>query len=122
MIYGTVIKFCHVLRQISQNQKKAAWTLLAVGTTMVIVGIGGIAATWGSSSGLDPGYTTGSEIFGYMMLGGIVADLVSIPIFISSWLYKRKAMTLSISHQKFHLPQNPTCLKINPTLSLRITF
>ena len=102
--------------QKSKNQKTTAWVLLAGGTTMAVVGaiIGGKDDP-GTLYG--PSFNTGMWLF----VPGVVADLVSIPFFISSAKNRGRAETISFNNQKILFPQQHTfVLKTQPTLILKI--
>ena len=100
----------------SRNQKKAGWILLAGGTAMAVGGAITFNYNW------NYGSYTATDISGFVMLGGIVADLVSIPLFISSGANKRKASIL-LNSQKILVPQQSAfALRSQPTLTLKIEF
>jgi hypothetical protein len=101
--------------QKSKNQKTTGWVLLAGGTTMAIVG----TLIFSKSDFLsgDPD----ADIGGVLFVGGLVADLVSIPFFISSSKNARKAATITINNQKILSPQqNAFTFKPQPTITLKI--
>jgi hypothetical protein len=104
--------------QKSKNRKTTGWVLLAGGTTMAVVG-GIVFANSDWFSGDDPSTDTG----GYLMLGGIVMDLISIPFFISSSHYASKAASISLNNQPILLPQQQGIIaKSQPSITLRIHF
>lgn len=102
--------------QKSKNQKTTGWILLAGGTTMAIIG--------GIGIGQSDFWSTDNESFdaaGFLFAGGIVADLVSIPFFISSSKNARKAATIGFNHQKIlWLQPNGIVAKAQPSIHLRI--
>ncbi|MFO7674618.1 MAG: hypothetical protein R6V74_13000 [Lutibacter sp.] len=98
--------------QKSKSQKNTGWILFGAGTTMVVVGaiIFEKSDDWSS---VDTG--------GFMVLGGAVAGLASIPFFISSAKNARKAATISFNYQKMYFPKQHTFIaKPQPTIALRI--
>jgi hypothetical protein len=102
--------------QKSKNQKTTGWVLLAGGTTMAVIG----AIIFSQSDFLssdDPGTDAG----GFLFVGGIVADLASIPFFIGSAKNARKAATISFNNQKIVFPQhNGFAARTLPSITLRI--
>lgn len=110
----------------SKNQKTAAWILLGAGTAMAVGGA--IVLNNTDTSYLiegrmfnDEDESTKAKIAELVMLTGIVADLVSIPLFISASHNKKLATTLSFFNQKVYYPHsNALCL--NPSLTLKIRF
>ncbi|MCW3110612.1 MAG: hypothetical protein JWQ09_5118 [Segetibacter sp.] len=101
----------------SKNQKTVAWILLAGGTVMAVGG----AISF--SHNYDYGSNSATDISGFLLLGGIVSDIVSIPFFTSSSKNKRKAASIAISNQNIFLPrQNSFALKTQPTITLKIGF
>lgn len=103
--------------QKSKNQNTAAWVLLISGTAMAIGG--GI----GFNNNYDESSYTATDISGMIMVAGVVADLASIPFFISAGKNKRKAASLSF-HMPYHLPYQENQITSNalPSISLRIKF
>lgn len=82
--------------QKSKNQKTTGWILLGGGTAMAVVG----AIVFGQSDWLsedDPN----TDLGGFLFVGGIVADLVSIPFFISSSSNARKAAAISLITKEY---------------------
>lgn len=101
--------------QKSNNQKKTGWILLASGTTAMVVGaiVMDNSDFWSADSSFDAG--------GFLFLGGLVADLVSIPLFISSSNNAHKAATISFSTQQLVVPQLETStVKNYPSITLRL--
>jgi hypothetical protein len=102
----------------SKNQKTAGTVLLVGGTTMIIIGI--IVGSNSDSSdnfGYDSNFAAGTGL----LLGGLAADLISIPLFISSGNNARKAVTISFNPQRLSIPQyNSYGLTFQPTLTARI--
>ena len=104
--------------QKSKNQKKTGLILLIGGSTMAIIG-GIVFANSDFLSSDDPSTDAG----GYLFIGGLTLDLVSIPFFISSSNNARKAASIGFSNQRLLLPQqNQSIAKMQPSLTLRIAF
>ncbi|MDX1828995.1 MAG: hypothetical protein R3342_05555 [Lutibacter sp.] len=102
--------------QKSKNQKTVGWVLLAGGTTMAVVGV-----IVGNNSSLFDNNNSDFETGAFLLVGGLITDLVSIPFFISSSSNARKAATISVQIQKIYLPQNNMILtKAHPTITLKI--
>ena len=103
--------------QKSKNQKTAAWVLLISGTAMAIGG--GIAF----DNSYDDSSNTSTDIYGIIAVAGVVADLASIPFFISAGKNKRKAASLSFNMQNYlPYPENLITSNPVPSISLRIKF
>jgi len=77
--------------QKSKSQNTTGWALLLSGTAVAI-----IAGTSFSNSYDSASYTS-SDITAIFTLAGVVADIVSIPFFISAGANKRKAASLSLN-------------------------
>lgn len=111
--------------QRSKNQKTTAWILLAGGTGLVI---GSIILTIGDAMAivLSMG-TAGSDklidVAGDIASAGLIADLVSIPFFISASHNKKMAASLSFDNQRvYNSPNNSVCSNVYPSLTLKIRF
>ena len=106
------------LLQKSRNQNTAGWVLLAGGTSLAVVG----GIIFGNSNFLS-GNDNSTDAGGYLMIGGIVADLVSIPFFISSSKNARRAAALSFYYRT--IQPNQFIAKrgtMQPTVSLKFHF
>ena len=103
--------------QKSKNQKKTGWILLAAGT-VVAVG-GGIG--FGNNFDLFQSNTK-ADIYGSIMAGGIVADLVRIPFFISSGRNSRRGARISMSSQLIDFPRGNSNYVKHPAISVKIPF
>lgn len=102
--------------QKSKNQKTVGWVLLAGGTTMAVVGI-----IVGNDSNMFDNNSSDFETGAGLLVVGLVADLVSIPFFISSSSNARKAATISFGVQKIYSPQNNVLItKTQPSITLKI--
>lgn len=103
--------------QRSKNQNTTAWVLLISGTAMAIGG--GIAF----EKSYEKDFYTAPDIYGIIMVAGVVADLVSIPFFIKAGINKRKAASLSFNMQN-HSPYQLNSIASNPapSISVRIKF
>ncbi|PWA07395.1 hypothetical protein [Flavobacterium psychrotolerans] len=101
--------------QKSKNKKTTGWILLASGAVMTVVGVVGFS----NSDFLDDS----SDRYGYLMLGGPVISLGSIPFFISYGNNARKAATLAVTNQPIYIPrQGSLVLNSQPSLSFKINF
>ncbi|MFV5686366.1 hypothetical protein ACM55I_13060 [Flavobacterium sp. GB2R13] len=101
----------------SKNQKTTGWILLSGGTIMTVVGAIGFSDSWYSNSNAT------ADAYGFIMLGGVVSGLGSIPFFIMSGNNARKAATISLINQPVFSPmQGSLVLNSQPALSLKITF
>ncbi|MGQ1784864.1 MULTISPECIES: hypothetical protein [unclassified Saccharicrinis] len=104
----------------SVNQRNTGLILLGSGTTMIIVGAIGFESSWESGS------AGATDALGFMILAGVLADLISIPVLISSGVNKRKSLNVSFTPQKLYTPnhENNMLTEINytPALTLRLTF
>ena len=106
----------------AKNQNTAAWILLGGGTILAIVGLIGFDANFDIWS-TDQAQTNRTDIFGFMILTGIVADLVSIPFFIGSHYNKKIASMVSLGNQNIHSPlMNSYSMTSYPTLTLKVNF
>ena len=103
--------------QKSKNQKKAGWILLAAGTVMAVGGGIGFSNNWDLFQN-----STKADVYGSIMLGGIVADLVSIPVFISSGRNSRRAARVSVSSQVRDFPRGYSYVQPHPAISVKIPF
>ena len=103
--------------QKSKNQKTAGWVLLLSGTAMTVGGSIAFNNSWDSDS-----YKT-TDIYGFITLGGVVADLASIPFFISSGINKRKAGSMEFNFQNFTPNHKKTFFSYSiSSATLRIYF
>jgi len=101
----------------SKNQKTAAKILAIGGTTMVVAGIFGFNSNW------ENGSYTATDISGFIMLGGGVALIASIPLFIISSVNKKSAFTLAIINHNVSIPiQKAHIINTQPALTLTIDF
>jgi len=103
--------------QKSKDKKTVAWVLLGAGTAAIIGGAIGFNQTFCIFCE-DNG---ASNAYGFLMLGGVVADLASIPFFISASHYKKIAADISIGNQNgYTIKQNYLVLNRIPVLVVRI--
>ena len=106
----------------AKNKNTTAWILLGGGTAMAIVGIIGFDANFDIWSN-DQAQNNRTDIFGFMILTGIVADLVSIPFFIGSHYNKKIASMISLGSQNINSPlMNSYSMNSYPTLTLKVNF
>ncbi|WP_147377233.1 hypothetical protein [Mangrovibacterium diazotrophicum] len=103
-------------REISHRQQKTGWILLGVGLTTTVVGAAAFNESWDSPS------NSSTDIFGFLMLGGVISTFSSIPFFISAGANKRRAYQLSfdLSPQPF-INSELTGLALKPQPGFRIT-
>jgi hypothetical protein len=104
--------------QKSKKQKTTAWILLGGGTLMAVVG--GISF----SNNFDVfSSNSGTDASGFIFLGGVLADIASIPFFISAAHNKRTAAMIVLNHQNnYMIVQNRAILKTQPAISLQFRF
>jgi len=106
----------------SKNQNIAGWILLTGGTAMAIIGATGFDGHFDNRDGNNSSATR-SNIFGFVMLAGIAADLVSIPLFIRASHNKKLATFFSVGSQSIYNPRtNSFCLSALPAFTLRIAI
>jgi hypothetical protein len=106
----------------AKNQNTTAWIFLGGGTAIAIIGAIGFDANFDIWSS-DQGKADRTDIFGFMIIAGIVADLVSIPFFISSHHNKKIASIISLGNQnRYSPPINSYSMNPNPTLTLKVNF
>ena len=111
--------------QKSKNQKTAAWVLLGVGTTMIVVGMVGGMSTFGSSDYpfISEEDASAMDTYGIIMFVGIAGDLASIPFFISAGKNKKRAAAVTISNQPLYLPHNGSiAVKYVPGITFKISL
>jgi hypothetical protein len=104
----------------SKNQKTAGYILAGGGAALIISGIiVGNGDNNNDPNELDfgPNFDVGLWLLG----GGLVSALASIPFFISSGNNARKAATIVIGHQKIMIPKyNSQVSVLQPAISLKI--
>ena len=101
----------------SDVQKKTGWTMLACGTTLIIVG----AIIGGGDDSDEMGYGSNFET-GTLLVGiGLATDLASIPVFIGSAKNAQKAATISFRNQRmFFDSQQGYARSFNPAIRLTV--
>jgi len=99
--------------QKSKKQKTTGWILFIGGTTMAV--IGGLVF----SDNFDYSSNVATDASGYLVLGGLFVDLLSIPFFISSAKNNRKAASISLNTQKLSLPEYNISI---PKQQIALTF
>ena len=106
----------------SKNQNTAGFILLGGGTVMAIIGAIGFDANFEIWSN-DDAKANRADFFGFMLLTGIVADLVSIPFFISSHHNKKIASIISLGNQNIQAPlMNSYSMNSHPALTFKVNF
>ncbi|HEX5152576.1 MAG TPA: hypothetical protein VFW07_14095 [Parafilimonas sp.] len=100
--------------QKSKTQRTTGFVLLGLGTAATIAGIVTINSSdsWG-----------GSDVGGFLFLGGLTVDLLSIPFFVSAGNFKKFAAELELMSQKTYLLQkNAITAKYLPGITFKINF
>lgn len=101
--------------QKSKKQKTTAWILLGGGTAMVIGGAALFDTNYYSGS------NSGTDIGGFLMLAGIIADGASIPYFITAGKNKRTAMSIAFNYKPIYFSgENLVTAKTYPALGVKI--
>ena len=117
----------------AKNQNTAAWILLVGGTVMTVVGLigfdqnfdlGGPITLFGPPQSASQATNSSSaDIYGFIAVAGIFADLASIPFFIGSHHNKKMASLISFGNQKINAPRlNSLSMNLYPTLTLNVNF
>jgi len=108
----------------SKSQKTAGWILVGGGTTLIIGGaVFFTGAAILSIATLQDPAKNGTVVAAYILLTGVVADIVSIPFFISAAHNKRIASSISLGTNKFHDDQiNYAFYPVKPSITLKIRF
>ena len=105
----------------SKNQKTAGYILAGGGGALIIAGI---IVGDGDNNNNDPNELDFGPNFDFGMWlvgGGVVSALASIPLFIGSSNNAKKAATISISHQKIIIPNwNSHGTVLQPAISLKV--
>ena len=101
----------------SKNQKTTGLILAGAGTALILAGGYAFDKSWDEVS------ATATDIAGFAVLTGVLADLASIPYFISSCRNKKKAATFSLGYQSVYFRcDNSFRTGIKPVAVLRINF
>ena len=111
--------------QKSKNQRTAAWVLLGVGTTLIVVGA--ITGASGIANSNYPFMTdeevSSSNTSGVIVAVGAVMDVASIPFFISAGKNNRRAYEVALSKENvFLLKNNFVAARPIPSITFRIHF
>ena len=111
----------------SQKRTTAAWVFLGSGVALTAGGTALLASGINDSNRDYGGVTddgTGKIVGGFILVfGGVALMGTSIPFFIMSHRYKKKAMRLALNTQKIQLPGNyKISTRYYPALSLRINL
>ena len=101
----------------SKKQNKTGWFLIGTGIVLSTVGIIGFS----NSDFLDPNSET--DAYGFMILGGSIAGLSSIPVFIGSANNARRAATVTF-YVNPNLGSKSVAMVQNyePLVGFKITF
>ena len=106
----------------AKNKNTAGWVLLLGGTAMTVVGAIGFNSNFDIWS-VDKAQTTRTDLYGVILTAGVIADIVSIPIFISAHRYKKMASVLSLGNPKIYHPRmNSYTLNTTPSFILSLNF
>ena len=98
----------------SKTQKTVAFVLLGVGVTSVV-----IAATDNEKDSFG-GAMTGS---GWLLAGGVIATIVSIPLFVSSAKNKKRGTSMSFNlKRRASLNHSGVASEYIPSLNLKIAL
>ena len=101
----------------SQSKKTTAWILLGAGTAAAVGGAIGFGQNFDLSG------SSSADAYGFLFLSGVIADVVSIPFFISAAHYKNLAADITIGNQNRYLPkQNSIAMSKMPALIIKIHF
>ena len=101
----------------SQSKKTTAWILLGAGTAAAVAGYIGF------NDNFDLSGSSSADAYGFLFVGGVVADLASIPFFISAAHYKKLAADITIGNQNIYLlKQNSIAISKIPALIIKIHF
>jgi len=101
--------------QKSKNAKTAGWVCLGLGTGMEIAGI--------AIANNDKDSWVISDEAGYLILGGVVVDLVSIPFFVSAGNHKKFAARISVNEQGiYQLQNNLATAKHQSAIMFKVNF
>ncbi len=108
----------------SKNQKTAGWILVGGGTTLIIGGaVFFTGAAILSLATLQDPTKNGTDVAAYIILTGVVADIVSIPFFISAAHKKRIATSINLGTNIFYDDQiNYAFHPVIPAIKLKIRF
>jgi hypothetical protein len=99
----------------SKKQNKTGWFLFGTGIALSTVGIIGFS----NSDFLDSNSET--DAYGFMILGGAIAGLSSIPVFIGSANNARRAASLTFNADLFP-KQNAMVKNYQPIIGIKIEF
>jgi MFS-type transporter involved in bile tolerance (Atg22 family) len=115
----------NIYLQKSKNQKTTAWVLAGTGSGLFIAGV--IVGLSNASKDVIDIYTLqvpekrDETLQNTLVITGGAVLLSSIPFFISSRTNKKKAISVTILTQPFHLLKNSQMLTANyPALSMKI--
>jgi hypothetical protein len=102
----------------SKRNRNTAWILLGTGTTIAIAGLYITSADLVSPNG----YLDTKDLIGPLIgLTGGVIMLVSIPYFIDAKLYRKRATSITMGHQRIQLPVTGNYpIPAQATITLRI--
>ncbi len=99
----------------SKKQNKTGWFLFGTGIVLTTVGIIGFS----NSDFLDSNSET--DAYGFMILGGAISGLSSIPVFIGSANNARRAASLTFNADLFP-KRNALVQNYQPVIGIKIEF
>ena len=99
----------------SKKQNKTGWFLFGTGIVLSTVGIIGFS----NSDFLDSNSET--DAYGFMILGGAISGLSSIPVFIGSANNARRAASLTFNADLFP-KRNALVQNYQPVIGIKIEF
>ena len=107
----------------SKNQKTIGWILAAGGAGLIIAGIAVGESDDGNNDPNELDFGPNFDVGLWLVGGGIVSGLASIPFFISAGKNAQKAASISFGRQKILLPKgNLMVLEMQPAISVGINF
>ena len=107
----------------SKNQKTIGWILAAGGAGLIIAGIAVGESDDGNNDPNELDFGPNFDAGLWLVGGGIVSGLASIPFFISAGKNAQKAASISFGRQKILLPHgNLMVPRLQPAISTTIQF
>jgi len=108
-------EYRHYLRT-AKTLKIAGWTAMGVGIPMMVYGL------WKARGSVDDSSING-DLGAVLMGSGAALTLSSIPLFIVSHHYKKKAVSVSLGSQQVFIPRgNGFVSSVQPALSIKVSL
>lgn len=102
----------------SRSKKTTAWILLGAGTAAAIAGGIGFNQTFCIFCNDNR-----AGAYGALFVAGAVADLVSIPFFVSAHHFQKMAAEVTITNQNTYFPKTNIITMNNlPSITVRVNF